>query len=451
MRLLTLFVVLAFAAAATAAAAVSARSGVAPKVYVFGDVHYDPFYGMSAAVGPCTDPSSAPAYSPSGCDTSLPLLESAMADVAAQYAQDGEGLLLLTGDVVRHNMKDFETTDADPYDKDYDLIGTITNTVMRVIQKYMNATGVSEKRARDLVVPHPSIMLTLGNDDQIPDYHFSDQMGNHPALERYAASLVNQSILTAAEAAQICKCGFFSRVIVGSQGNLRVVALNSIMYSVGHKPTEQQSIADPCGQFAWLKAELAQARANGEAVYILGHIIPFAKKWFQQYIDTYRGIVVSYNDVVRVQFFGHTHMFNFLTLNADTAPLLFDVPAISPVDGQRPSYLRVSTASYGGNQSWAVDEIHLRYLDSGSNTWSDGGQFCQTFGLSKPLTTKKLYQFGTDLAGKSDGSTTWDEFERMHFGGQIGSNSLDKKQKLKLCCDMLAWSHDEYEECKEDN
>lgn len=442
--LAAVLVALAFAPGASS---LRASGSASPKVYVFGDIHYDPFYGTANAVGPCTGPLSAPQYSAAGCDTSLVLLESAMKDVATQYAQDGEGLLLITGDIVRHNMKDFETDTANPHAKEYDLVGVITNVVDSVIQKYMAATGLSRERARNLVVPHPSIVPTLGNDDSVPDYHFNDSISVHPALAKYATSLVNNSVLSAAEAAQFSKCGFYSRVVPSTA--LRIVAMNSLMYSVEHSPNSQDAITDPCGQFAWLQQQLSAARANSQSVYILGHIIPFAQKWEQHYIDAYREIVKDFADVIRVQFFGHTHMFSFLALSRSKAPLLFDVPAISPIDGQRPSYLRVSTATYD-SKPWSVDEIHLRYLDSSTNEWKDGDQFCNTFQLTKPLTTEQLFTFGSNLASLSDSSSAWNDFQRMHFGGEVGSKAMSAKKKKKLCCDMISWNDTDYRTCKEE-
>jgi hypothetical protein len=39
------------------------------------------------------------------------------------------------------------------------------------------------------------------------------------------------------------------------------------------------NIADPFGQFEWLRRQLARAAANGSAVYIIGHIPPVVESY----------------------------------------------------------------------------------------------------------------------------------------------------------------------------
>jgi hypothetical protein len=424
-------------------------------MYIFSDMHYDPFYGTSQAVGSNCTTSDAPTYGALECDSPAPLMESAISDLVSQVAVDGDGIILYLGDVVRHDTKDFEyggssSSSSSQFGMDYRLVGNITATVFGLL-----ASKLGQSSSRLLF--HPSVASLLGNEDCVPHYHFlySTEPSLHPALVQQTASLVAAGIISPAEGSMYGRCGFYSRNVQGT--NLLLVAINTILYSVELKPSGQSS-SDPCGQLQWLTSTLVMARASQLRVMIVGHIVPYAEKWIPTLRDAYRSLVIEYNDVITVQWFAHTHMFSFQTLSDKRpCPLLFTVPAITPRDGNVPSYVRVtftdqtSTSSSRNTSAWMVAGIEERYYDVFVNpytaSWVTGAQFPQSFAsVPQPLTTQGLYSYGLQLLNDKTSDALWTMFEAFHWGG-VTTKPMSKTDKLKLLCAMLTASDSDYVSC----
>ena len=426
-----------------------------PAMYIFSDIHYDPFYGTSSAISANCSTSAAPTYGMVGCDTSTALLDSAIGDLVEQVStHDGDGIILYVGDVVRHELKDFEDRNAsssnEKYGDEYQLVHNITRSVFGLLAAKLNGAKV---------LFHPSVASILGNEDCVAHYHFLDSVESsiHPALIQQTSALVSAGILSGAEGVMYGKCAFYSRLVPGT--NLLLVAINTILYSVEQKP-KHQNVTDPCGQLQWLKTVLTQARSLNQRAMIIGHIVPYATKWESAQRDAYRQLVMDFNDVISVQWFAHTHMFSFQTLS-DSAPcpLLFTVPAITPRDGNVPSYVRVTftdqfTDSSSRNTSrWLVDEIEERYYNvvafPHSPTWVQGLSFPSSFpSVARPMTTAGLYTYGLAMYEEKKSGSLWEAFEPFHWGGATLS-PLSGTEKTKLLCQMLTASDHDYEKCKE--
>jgi sphingomyelin phosphodiesterase acid-like 3 len=121
-------------------------------------------------------------------------------------------------------------------------------------------------------------------------------------------------------------------------------------------------------ELVWIRQQLAQARAAGERVWVMGHIPPGIDPYstlmsFSNVCDggdpvlflaedKLADLMVEYADVVRLGIFAHTHMdeMRVLTREGDGAQggvAIKIVPSISPVDGNEPSFTiaRVNAAS----------------------------------------------------------------------------------------------------------
>ena len=428
-----------------------------PAMYILADIHFDPDYGTENSTSDICNTSSSPPYGMTGCDTPLKLLESALDDFVRESINASENIILYLGDAVRHEMKDFEDSSdsaSSRYIEENALIYTITHKMFSTLQAKLNQTSSAR------FFHHPSIISLLGNEDCVPHYHFlySTEPSLHPALVQQTKALVDTGVLSAEEGAMYGRCAFYSRVV--AKTNLKIIAINTILYSVQLKPKHQSS-ADPCGQFAWLDSELHAARAAGQRVMITGHIVPFAVRWDPTMRDTYREMMMNHSDVISVQWFAHTHMFAFQTFSKeDDAPPLFDIPAITPRDGNVPSYIWATfedqtnfNRSQFTNSSWKVNTIHERFYNvaTSPNTpvWRNSASVFPTSfkEFHPPISTSSLYKFGVHLLGKPDGSEEWRQFEDFHFGGQT-IIPLTKSKKFKLLCDMLTASDTDYRACR---
>ena len=428
-----------------------------PRMYILSDVHYDPYYGLSDGVGGCTNP-----FSGTGCDSSHTLLTSALTDFFARAAVDTDGVYLYLGDVVRHKMADFTDSNASTSNgklkPEYNIVAKIAETVWQAIKNASSAAGLSQLPANFAV--HPNFMTVLGNEDCVPDYYYNESSTYHPALTSLTKGLVDSGMLGAEEAALFGRCAFYSRVFPGT--NLRVVALNTVLYSIQHGPDTQLG-ADPCGQFVWLSKELAAARAAGHRVHIIGHVVPYAVKWYRQYQESYATILAKYADVVSVQWFAHTHMFSYVAIAQDnTAPPGFLAPSITPRDGNNPSYISVDftdqpdASSSRTTSKWLVNQIHHRFINVGSAgqtaQWLDG----QTFpgpefpDMPQQVNNANLFSFGSTLLPMSKHATEWKSFQQLHQGGII-SFHMGNHKKRKLLCRMTFFRLKAYQDCVDNN
>jgi len=418
-------------------------TGTTAKMYMLSDVHYDAYFGTPNAVGSCTS-SWSPSFGQMTCDGSLPLITSAFDDVFTQASQDSNSIFLLLGDVLRHNIEVFANNNTNDYYQQYAVPLAIAANSTNVI------AGMIKDRFSKLsaVIPHPNLLGALGNNDCVPHY-FMEKMKNAAAVVNFTEVFLKNGLVSQEEQSEWQQCGYFSRLVNAyngvQTGPALVLNINSVFYADQASINENGAIADPCGQFAWMTAQMQVARSKGYKVIIIGHVVPMAKKWLDNYIATYITLLQANNDVISSQFFSHTHMFTFVTLTSDdsTAPV-FDVPSISPVDGNNPSYVAVTF-----DKDWRVNEIHHHYLSQDQSSWVVGQTFGSDYSLPSPLTTSSLYNFAQQLMGVDKKDPTWQQFLALYQGGFV-SSAMDygNKDKLKVLCKMISTSEAAYESCR---
>ncbi|KAL6074607.1 Sphingomyelin phosphodiesterase [Balamuthia mandrillaris] len=361
------------------------------------DIHYDPLYDANYnATHWCREPtyrlmnptanniSSAAtdanerySFGRYGCDPPFKLVLSALEGmVAVHHSPD---FVLITGDNNGHYLPKEQLAK--------ETLTNVTNAIMKAF-------------------PNTTVLPVLGNNDLWPDYYIpygpSDWMDWLTSL--WSPWLNEEQQKTFRNG------GYYSADIKG--GKLKVIALNSILYSVEHIPNITATISepsplrklpeDPNQQFQWLSDQLALARSNQQAylssrhsllffsltrllyyyfwfvhtfviycrVYIAGHI-PYGVNeyddkpaWYQPYEDRYLSLVTEYADVIRNQLFAHYHTDNFrVNIAAKNAtppqPSISLMSSISPAHFNNPSF---RLYSYSRSSSQIVDYIHY-YAD----------------------------------------------------------------------------------------
>lgn len=60
--------------------------------------------------------------------------------------------------------------------------------------------------------------------------------------------------------------------------NLSIISLNTVVFSLSHTPKVSPD-KDPFGQFEWMEAQLEEAKALGNKVYLTGHIPPMLQSF----------------------------------------------------------------------------------------------------------------------------------------------------------------------------
>jgi sphingomyelin phosphodiesterase len=102
---------------------------------------------------------------------------------------------------------------------------------------------------------------------------------------------------------------------VNEKFNVKVIALDMLACDTAdfyllRNPT------DPNHQLEWLRKELYESEAKGQGVYLLGHIPPGDYGCIAEWSYRYRALVDRFTNIVRGQFFGHSHNDHFETVRS---------------------------------------------------------------------------------------------------------------------------------------
>ena len=73
---------------------------------------------------------------------------------------------------------------------------------------------------------------------------------------------------------------------------------------------------DPLGMLQFLEETLLYCEANGEVVYIIGHIPPGDIFALSQWSTRFRALVNRFTNIIRGQFYGHTHYDEFKNIKS---------------------------------------------------------------------------------------------------------------------------------------
>ncbi|GGA70387.1 hypothetical protein GCM10011507_22400 [Edaphobacter acidisoli] len=364
----------AFAVTHYAVAQDRARAETVPALMV-SDIHLDPFYDPAKAkqlvAAPANEwgrilngpdsPGRAEAYaalqktcSAKGADTSNLLFQSSLRAMRAQGAN--ARFVTVSGDLIAHQFPcRFHATVPDGTPDEYAAF--VEKTIDYVL------TGL--RRA----LPGVPVYAALGNNDSgCADY----RMDTESSFLRATAQSVLRGLPASAEKqralADFAEGGYYSVTMAAPMRRTRLIVLNDLFMSRNYATCEGK--ADPAAgeaQLAWLGKQLADARARGQRVWVMGHIPPgvdihsaalHLRKVCngaspQMFLTSEKlaGVLEENADVVRLGVFAHTHMDELRLLAPEDAPkqmvAIKMVPSITPVHGNNPAFVvaRVSPAS----------------------------------------------------------------------------------------------------------
>lgn len=347
----------------------SPSSQAAISALFVSDIHFDPFWDPAKVLRLASAPSSqwrailAAAPSPGreerfqslqqGCrvrgeDTSFVLFDSSLKAMRAHAT--GARFVTVSGDLVAHGF-DCKFRALFPHSTPEAYRAFVEKTLDYVIGELNGAfAGVP-------------VYAALGNNDSdCGDYRLDARSEFLAAVGREVAKNFSPSERPEAEES-FAAGGYYSVSLPAPIVNARLLVLDDIFMSKNYATCAGK--ADPAAsdaQLAWLRQQLAEARANKQKVWVMGHIPPgvdlyaTAKRMAdlcggqkpvmflssEKLADT----LAEYGDVVRLAIFAHTHMDELRLLKpmangqgqaAAKSVALKMVPSISPINGNRPS------------------------------------------------------------------------------------------------------------------
>lgn len=147
--------------------------------------------------------------------------------------------------------------------------------------------------------PNTKVYSTIGNHDTYP-IDQTPYYSNKLFLNNFAISwsywLGNTSNTT------IINGGYYNNDF---NTNLTILSFNSLYYD--SKNLFEFSSKEGNTQMVWLKNKLQSIKDNNGIVWIINHICPYHNEANKDYSEKFIDIVSEYKEIIKYQFYGHTH------------------------------------------------------------------------------------------------------------------------------------------------
>lgn len=156
------------------------------------------------------------------------------------------------------------------------------------------------------------VVPVIGNEDFFPDYNVrcdDFQLGRH------WDSLSNAGFVTSHSQESDFK-SMGALVVDNTALSLRIISLNTILWSQRNPHFDDDRDSDPCHQFSWLSDRLDDASQSGLRVWLVGHIPPSFNLWRDSYEAAFLNIVAKHRHNIDVSLWGHTHSNDFVLSKA---------------------------------------------------------------------------------------------------------------------------------------
>lgn len=412
------------------------QSGATVSVLLVSDIHFEPFWDPAKtpqlAAAPVSQWDAILSATPSpdrqqrftalqlschtrGTDTSYPLFNSSLMAMRARDAH--AGFVTVSGDLLSHAFPcKFNALFAQSTPQAYSAF--VQKTLDFVIGEL------------DSAFPNIPVYVALGNNDtDCGDYRldaysqFLAASGNKVASDLPVAD-------RPAALASFASGGYYSASLPAPIPNARILVLNDIFMSSSYRTCAGKS--DPAAadaQLAWLRRQLAEARADKQKLWVMGHIPPgidlysTAKQFIDvcggqtpvMYLSTENlaGLLVEYSDVVQLAIFAHTHMDEIRLLKNDdqsahTVAVKL-IASISPVDGNIPSFTvaQIDPASAALKNYQVFAASNHKGLD---NQWTEEYDFARSFhkaDFSASSLSELVNGFAADPTAKTPASQSY--------------------------------------------
>lgn len=436
----------------------------AGRFIALSDLHLDPTADPSlvralmaadaADWGPILDRDQT-GFGQFGRDSTWLLVRSALDQM--RKVEPDPAFLLLTGDLVVHQFRaKFDTVAPGSDAADYDafVAKTIEFLAAQVMTRF----------------PGKPVYLALGNnDDFCGDYGVAPGGAFLAATERTARALLGDAA-DAGELTRTWNAGFGYDVPNRSIAGLRMIFLNSILFSPAYAPCVPIAGHDPGGAaLDWLADRLAEARKAKQKVWLIVHIPPggdaFAtygrggcggtiSMWTAPLTDRLLELVREDGDLIGAVFAGHTHMDEFRLLGAPGDPdgLVLGTPGISPLFAQNPGFHVYDVDSSGqliDRQTWALENLPL--VGPGvAPDWRLEYRFGQLWGLpglDRPSLAALAGRIATDPATRRNWFSVYRVGRDAAWGIPAGVEALPPDEFAAYHCAITAVAADAYRRC----
>ncbi|MGP6158622.1 MAG: metallophosphoesterase [Vulcanimicrobiaceae bacterium] len=323
-------------------------------------------------------------------DTNFPLLQSALAAMRQQVPHPD--IVFVAGDFLAHALP---------------ISAKLAGISAANYPTFVNTTEQYLALKLSQTFPNAQIIPTLGDWDTPCSAGGSSKMGSNTypgagflasfssawnaAVNRYGGAPAFQTTFNTG--------GYYSTTFpIDPRG--RLIVLNTPPWTPGYN--QNGTYANPTlgnDELTWLAAQLADARNQGQRVWILGHVppgvpggnptVPFYADTNPDYATPLYALLTQYRDLLTFGIFGHEHMDDYRVLLDSSSSPIFGmkiVPSVTPFDGNNPAFVQFEYDPTAGvisdAQTWILTNLATLTSAStvASGTWELEYHFDSTYG-----------------------------------------------------------------------
>jgi len=440
------------------AAPIAKASATIPALFL-SDIHFDPYADPALvakldAAPPTEWPTilAAPASATQkedlaalnracpvrGTDTSEAIWRSSLRAIRAHaVGPTRPTFAIITGDFLAHSF-DCKYRFLLPTRTHEQFLAFAANT-LRYLYASLNANA-----------GHIPVYTALGNNDTACGGNRLDPSNDFLAA---AAHIVASQLPLAGDDAtrqsvlsDLASGGFYSMRMAAPMQNTRLIVLDDIFFLTEFSTCSgQKDYSEESAQLDWLTAQLAEARAQHQKVWIVGHIAPGVALYstFQRRINVCAGnqpwmaldstrlaqVLAANADIVRLGLFGHTHFDEMALIQPGLGetpphpgspigvPIKF-IPSISPINLNNPTF---TFASIDPRSSTLID--YTTYAASNTTgvdtTWSKEYTYSAAYGEPNFSAASVAHLIAAFHADRSASTSPSQAYLRNFFAGNI--------------------------------
>jgi endopolyphosphatase len=227
----------------------------------------------------------------SECDSPIRLVNATLDYIDRTFVQQGGvDFVVWTGDSARHD-------NDNRYPRTLPQIFELNNMMTEGMHRVFGSD-----RFKSSTIP---VIPTIGNNDVWP--HNLMFPGPSKTIAQYKELW---KLWIPPEQIHTFDRGAYFHVPVAPK--LTVVSLNSLYFYENNAAVEGCSASEPGSlQLDWLEIQLRIFRQQGIKVWIVGHVPPTDRQWYDDCFDRYANLMITYRDLVIGQLFGHVNIDHF--------------------------------------------------------------------------------------------------------------------------------------------
>ncbi|XP_042149253.1 sphingomyelin phosphodiesterase-like [Ixodes scapularis] len=214
-------------------------------------------------------------------------------------------------------------------------------------------------------------------------------------------------------------------------------------------------ITDPAEELLWLVEQLQESESRGEKVHIIGHIPPGTGDCLQVWSENYNKIIVRFQDTVRGQFFGHTHMDELRLFYDDddkrAVGVAYVAPSVTTFSSGHPAFRLYTIDGNYPNSTWTVldHETHIANLTEANNNLDDEPVWELEYRAKSAYGMSSLQpqEWDSVLAKMKDDYELFNRFYRYYSHQNPLEGSCSTACRLKILCEQKMSRSSDVQSC----